>query len=304
MPSREHLLKGVVVVDLTSRLPGPYAGYLLSKMGAHVIKLENSNYPDAFSDERLHQLDPIFKVWYENFNAPKEKVSLNFQTPDALERLQQIIKEAHIILTPKSAKVIQATGLKTIAQNHPLSIIQVGGGQGENKSMHDLNALAQTGVFHLHAEHSNEPPFLPMAGFSYGQQIATEALACHLECQKTLQSVWHEIYLDQTSQMQFQPMWSETLSACQSHLHSGKFPCYNLYQLNDGGVLAVAAVEDKFWEFFIKTFELPLTLDDRYDTSKRVQQLIQDKLATFSTDSVREKIKGHDSCVTIVTPLA
>ena len=298
------LLEDIVVIDLSARLPGPYAGYLLAQMGATVKKIENSRYPDAFNDPALHALDPIFKLWYEELNEHKEQIFLDFQSASDLETLQELIQEAHIVLIPKSQKVINICGLNTISQQTPLSIIQIGGGK-ELRSMHDLNALAQTKAFHLHIEQNDSPPFLPIAGISYGQQIVTEALACHLKASKQMQSVWHEIFLDETAHMQFAPFWSETLPTNRKHLHTGLFPCYNLYRTADNGILALAAVEEHFWDIFLKSFELSsLTADDRYDTSERVFELIKSKIASLTTKEAKLRIKGQDSCVTIIDPMS
>lgn len=299
-----QLLEDIVVVDLSARLPGPYAGYLLAQMGATVIKIENTRYPDAFSDEALHQMDPIFKVWYEKLNQNKEKITLDFQSVAGQEQLQNLLASSHIVLAPNSKKVINACGLGTIAENHPLSIIQIGGGKSQ-KSLHDLNSLAESQAFNLHIHeplHGKNPglPFLPWAGIGYGQQIVSEALACHLKVSKQLKSVWHEIFLDSTTQMQLAPFWSEELKKGAQHLHTGLFPCYNLYHTKDNGIVAVAAVEEHFWDIFTKNFELSLTADDRYDTSNKVFEIIKSKIASLTTKEAKTRIKEQDCCVSII----
>lgn len=284
------------VIDLSSRLPGPYAGYLLSSMGAKVIKIENIRHIDAFSDQNLHKLDPIFKLWYQNLNENKEKIFLDYDLKSDLESLHQLIKEADIILVPNKQKVIDLISLDEISKSHPLAIIKIGGSFENNKPMHDLNALAQMDAFHMHAAHSNKPPFLPIAGISFGQQIATQAIASYIKVLKEKKSHICECYLDLETKRAFSPFWDESLTECDKHLHNGRFPCYNLYRTQDGGTLVVAAVEEKFWKIFTKSFELPLTLDDRYDTSQRVYNIIAEKIANLTIEEAKILLK-QDCCV-------
>lgn len=297
-----NLLDEVTVIDLTARLPGPYAGYLLSQMGARVIKVENMRHLDAFSDERLHELDPIFKVWYQNLNIDKEKCILDFSDNKDLEQLKAKLTLADIVIVPNKEKLIEMISLYEIAQDTNMAIIKVGGHHEKNHSMHDLNALSELGAFKMHTKFNDAPPFLPFAGISYGQMIATQAIALYLKCLRQKKSIIFDSYLDLSVKLQYAPFWDEGLTSCEMHLHNGLFPCYNLYKTKDGGSIAVCAVEDKFWNIFTKSLELPLTLDDRYDTSQRVFKIIADKITSLTTQEVKTKLKEHDCCVTIVTP--
>ena len=69
------LLDGVVVLDLTRVLAGPYSGMMLADMGATVIKLEN---PKGGDDTR--KMGPFVNdnsVYYANFNRSKLGCTLN-----------------------------------------------------------------------------------------------------------------------------------------------------------------------------------------------------------------------------------
>ena len=71
------LLDGVVVLDLTRVLAGPYSGMILADMGATVIKLEN---PKGGDDTR--KMGPFINdnsVYYANFNRSKLGCTLNLK---------------------------------------------------------------------------------------------------------------------------------------------------------------------------------------------------------------------------------
>ena len=79
MEMEKGLLDGVVVLDLTRVLAGPYCGMILADMGATVIKVEN---PKGGDDTR--KMGPFVNgnsVYYANFNRSKIGCTLNLKDP-------------------------------------------------------------------------------------------------------------------------------------------------------------------------------------------------------------------------------
>ena len=79
------LLEGVVVLDLSRVLAGPYCGMLLADMGATVIKVEN---PDGGDDSR--RLWPFIgegSAYYVNYNRSKLGCTLNLKAPEGKKLL-------------------------------------------------------------------------------------------------------------------------------------------------------------------------------------------------------------------------
>ena len=80
------LLDGVVVLDLTRVLAGPYCGAILADMGATVIKVEN---PKGGDDSR--SMGPFVNdnsVYFANFNRSKVGCTLNLKDPEAKRDFQ------------------------------------------------------------------------------------------------------------------------------------------------------------------------------------------------------------------------
>ena len=74
-------LKDIRILDLTSRLPGPLATNQLARLGASVTKLEWTDAPDPFY-QGDSEGDPIFRLWYDNFNSNKTLKRLDFESFD------------------------------------------------------------------------------------------------------------------------------------------------------------------------------------------------------------------------------
>jgi len=73
-------LKGITVVDLSHRLPGPLCGKILSDLGASVIKIEDHVFQDPFLSGLFAQFDSSFVSWYENLNGGKTIERFDFNS--------------------------------------------------------------------------------------------------------------------------------------------------------------------------------------------------------------------------------
>ncbi len=90
------LLDGIIVLDLTRVLAGPYCGALLADMGATVIKLEN---PKGGDDSR--SMGPFVNdnsVYYANFNRSKYGCTLNLKAPEGKAMFLEMVKKADVVL--------------------------------------------------------------------------------------------------------------------------------------------------------------------------------------------------------------
>ena len=106
-------LKGVKVVDLSQILAGPYATYLLSLMGAEVIKIEKPGQGDWTRD-----LGPIkdlsarkMGLGYMTQNAGKKSVAIDLKTAEGLEIVKQIIAGADVFVENFKPGVAEKLGL-------------------------------------------------------------------------------------------------------------------------------------------------------------------------------------------------
>src|SRR5690606_22872249 len=269
------MLKGITIIDLTHRLPGPLAGKVLSDLGAHVIKIEDEIHKDPFLEGSFAEFDESFTDWYQELNKTKDIKRFNFKSPTIKEEIKNELLKADGILLSLSDKLKERLGLdeeslKNLGRN--LAIIELKASKEDKQAMHDLNALAASGFLSLHIADRNEhivtPPFLPFAGISFGQQVASDLLASLIKAGRTNSCVFHTSYLYDSVVSNFKPFWSENLrrKSLNKFLHNGDYPCYFLYQLKDGHYVALAAVEEKFWNDFCQEFSLDIPATERFST--------------------------------------
>ena len=302
-------LHGLKVLDLTQRLPGPLGGMLLADLGAEVIKVEDLHYQDAFLDPKLGSIDDGFVQWYGELNGKKHLLRLEFGSTEAIEKLKQSVESADIILYSLPDKIAHQLQLRLedlISLNKPLAIIALGASDKHKVAMHELNALAEAGFLNLHVSGEQvsplAPPFLPVAGIAFGQQIALTALALHRQAQQLGKPTISKLFLYEEMMKVYRPFWTDKLRAENrtKFLHNGKYPCYSLYRTKDGNWIAVAAVEEKFWREFLGLFSIALGPMDRFSTDSAVFHKVAQSIAHRSTAEIEDLLKNKDICVSLI----
>jgi crotonobetainyl-CoA:carnitine CoA-transferase CaiB-like acyl-CoA transferase len=286
--SNRSSLENLVVLDLTQRLPGPLATKQLSTLGAKVIKLSPIGKEDAFKKTK----DPLFNEWYKNLNSSKEVIEADFNN------LQGYIDKADIIIAPQSF-----SHQKYVLDKKALILVH---GSSHGTGMHDLNALAVSDAFYLFTHKNNEkqipPPFLPFAGIQYGTAIALNALASYIKLQEDKRTIIQDVYLDTSTKEIFNLFWNEDIrkQGETSFLHNGLFPCYNIYRTKDDSFIALACVEEHYFEKFCKIFNLSLIIEDRFDTSSRVFNILINLFSNSTLSEIMQQVGDADICLTPV----
>lgn len=300
------------VVDLTWRLPGPLATYFLAKQGVDVVKYEDVNHRDPFLK---WSWDPSFADIYHAFMGPKELRLVDFGNPDDVKAIHQEIRESDAVVMSFPAWVEAKLGLtpEEIERNFPgVAFVRLGFRPGDDHSAHDLNSLAQTGLLKMHildrVEPIIAPPFLPVTGMFYSYHIAITILMAAMEQTGSRKPLQRWSYLAEAVEEARDAYYPESIQgrAPATFLHNGRFPCYNLYRTRDGGYLAVAAVEPKFWARFRELAGLTDLHDDdglaHEPRAAEVKRRIHQAIASRTTDEWREVFAGEDACVDLVGP--
>ncbi|MHA6622975.1 CaiB/BaiF CoA transferase family protein [Pseudonocardia sp. DLS-67] len=113
-------LEGVVVLDLTSALAGPYCTLLLAGLGARVIKLEppagdgNRNQPpylghDGIKMERTHAGDT--SIGFLNRTRNKESITIDLKHPAARPVFDDLLRSSDVLVENFSAGTTERLGI-------------------------------------------------------------------------------------------------------------------------------------------------------------------------------------------------
>ena len=301
-------LVGMTIIDLSHRLPGPLCGKILVGMGATVIKIEDHVLKDPFLSGLFAQFDSSFVSWYENLNAGKQVLRFDFNSPEDQKKIHDLVVSADAVimgLPPKVRAKFNITD-QDLTLNKPMVVIELLASATEKKSMHDLNALAMTGLLSMYVAGQNEkivdPPFLPIAGISFGHKAATDLLAAYICATKKNQTQFVKTYLDQVTRELLAIFWpdNDRLLGRTKFLHNGLYPCYALYQTRDLKYVALAAVEEKFWNRFCEVFKVQSSLDRFFNLDRSLFELISNEICKYSTSEIAALIKDEDLCLSII----
>lgn len=277
------------VLDLSTRLPGPLATSILMKYDMEVTKLEIIEFGGDPFKEDPHKNKTHFIDWYRNFNSEKEVIEIS------LQELKEFVQKNRfdIVIAPAKNK------LKEIFNHNQKikSVLWIAAGKDEYRFLHDLNALALSESFRIHLALSPTPPYIPISGVLFSQMIALEAMHSLLKYRdKTL---FKTVYLKDVVSEILDKLNISSFSG-ERLLHTGKFPCYNIYRSLEGDFICLASIEDRFWNNLCKSFNLEELISKKMDESEKTTLFLRNFFKRLSTNEIRNKIRNKDVCITIV----
>jgi len=187
-------LSGVVVVDFSHVMAGPFASHLLRLMGAEVIKIESPGTGDALRnygpDRRYDGMSPAFI----GVNAGKKSLVLNLKHAPALEAAKRLIARADVVLENFRPGVMARFGLDYAAMRsaNPRMVYCSVSGYGQRSPRRDWPAIdnivqATSGMMALSGESGSEPMRVgfPVVDTLTGQTAAMAILAALLRRERT-----------------------------------------------------------------------------------------------------------------------
>ena len=164
-------LEGLIVLEFSQFLSGPYAGLRLADLGARVIKIERPDVGDLcrnlyISDTDLEGDSTLFHA----INRNKESFAANLKDPTDLEVVKKLIAKADIITQNFRPGVIERIGLdyenvKKINPKIVYGTISGYGSEGPWSSLpgQDLLAQSRTGLVWLNGNGGEAPTPMGLA---------------------------------------------------------------------------------------------------------------------------------------------
>ena len=174
-------LDGLLVVDLSQFLSGPYCALRLLDLGARVIKIERPDGGDLC--RRLYLTDTEIggdSTLFHAINRNKESYAVDMKNPAELESLKKLLAKADVVMQNFRPGVINRLGLgyETIKAINPDVVYGSITGYGDEgpwvtRPGQDLLAQARSGVTWLNGDEGQGPvPF----GLAIADMLAGAAL--------------------------------------------------------------------------------------------------------------------------------
>jgi CoA:oxalate CoA-transferase len=174
-------LDGLLVVDLSQFLSGPYCALRLRDLGARVIKIERPDGGDLC--RRLYLTDTEIggdSTLFHAINRDKESYAVDMKNPVELESLKKLLAKADVVMQNFRPGVINRLGLgyETIKAINPDVVYGSITGYGDEgpwvtRPGQDLLAQARSGVTWLNGDEGQGPvPF----GLAIADMLAGAAL--------------------------------------------------------------------------------------------------------------------------------
>jgi crotonobetainyl-CoA:carnitine CoA-transferase CaiB-like acyl-CoA transferase len=172
-------LEGVVVLDLSRVLAGPYAASMLADLGATVIKIENPNDPDVSRGfpPYLRDGDEEFSGYYGQYNRGKFGLALDLASEAGKEVLRDLVASADILVENFRPGTMAKLGLpyEALAAINPKLVYTAISGYGQTGSRSrrpafDNTAQAAGGLWSMNG-YADQPPV--RVGVTIGDLSAT-----------------------------------------------------------------------------------------------------------------------------------
>ena len=307
-------LSGVLVLDLSRVLSGPYATQQLIDLGARVLKIEE---PDKGDDTR--GFGPPFiageSTYFMSINRGKESVAVDLKAPEGLALIRRLADKADVVIENFKPGTMQKFGLgyDDVAAGNPGVVYCATSGYGQTgpKSQwagHDVNYLAAGGYFACAGRGPDGELTLPGATVADiaagGMQAVIAILAALVGRSETGEGAYLDVSVADGVVGMLALLIDEHLATGvvpePGHdILTGRYACYGLYRCADGKWLSVGAIEPKFYA------NLCRLLGCEQWTAHQSDDAVQDEIradfaaafATRSRDEWVAELGPADTCV-------
>jgi len=273
-------LDGIRVIDLSRVIAGPWCGALLADLGADVIKVEDTGPGDESRTWPPHKDGEA--AAYLLFNRNKRGIALDLKTPEAVEVVKRLVKDADVVIENFRTGTMESFGLgyDVLAQINPRLIycsVSAFGRTGPRKDSPGYEALMQafSGIMSITGEPGGQPV---RAGVSFLD--LTTGILCALGVSNAIiqrektglgQRVDGSLLETAVSLLAFHAEGYLLTGALPRALGSGhpSLSPYRNFRCRDGQWIFIAAANDRFWQKLVKALGLSdLAADPRFEKNQ------------------------------------
>lgn len=300
------VLEGVTVIDFTQAYSGPFCTMQLADFGARVIKVERRGLGD-----QSREWTPINEKgesgYFAAINRGKESISLDINTPEGVEIIKTMVKDADIVVENFKVGTLEKMGLgyEELKKVNPAIIYASISGYGQNGPWSNLAAYdnviqAMCGMMEMTGFADDVPT---KVGPAIGDNFTglTMALAITM-------AYFHKLNTGEGQHLDVAMMdclfgIMESPILCKELLNEEITRCgntdptlcpYDVYSCKDGyfsaGLAAGSAAE---WERFCTAINMPELLEDERFTTNELRVANYDVLTPIITEYMQTKTKAE-----------
>lgn len=302
-------LAGIRVIEMAGIGPAPFCGMMLADMGADVVRI----------DRTTGRAGPLeFDARFDVFGRGKRSVPIDLKSQKGLRLALSLIAKADILLEGFRPGVMERLGLgpENCMENNPTLVYGRMTGWGQTGPLsqtagHDLNYISIAGVLSGIGAKDSTPtvPLNLIGDFGGGGMLLLSGLlAALVERQSSGKGQVIDAAMVEGSSLlqsglyglQAAGLWQDGRQ--QNRLDGGYF-YYDTYEASDGAHIAVACLEDQFFdEFLLKLNLSPDDFLDRhlFENQDKYRKKVAAILASNTGDHWQAIFKDSDACVSLI----
>jgi alpha-methylacyl-CoA racemase len=245
---------------------------VLSALGAHVLRLEAPGVGDY--TRSWPPMIGAHGAMFHVLNRGKQSLSLDLRKPEGREVFHRLLPRYDVLLEGFRPGTLARMGLDPadLLADHPRLVGCSISGYGQDgprapRAGHDLNYEALSGMLWLTGPGGGDPviPGIPVADLSGALHAALAVAAALFQRERGGEGTWVDVSMTEALASMVAPL--EALRGFSAEVDrgttmlTGGLAQYGVYRTRDGGHLAVAALEPKFWLQVCQALERPQWAD-------------------------------------------
>lgn len=294
------MLENYRVLDLSRNAPGPFASMLLADLGAEVISIGGGRAGDAA---------PVF-------GRGKTQITVDLKSESGAAAFRALLADADVVIEGFRPGVAGRIGAdyETVSTINPRLVYCSLTGYGQSGPLsqvasHDINYLALSGLLGAIGPIDAEPvpPLNIVADMAGGGVYAALGIVSALLRRETTGegAQIDASMLDGVLSMMAMCFgtWGTAMAPGRGQgLVSGEAPFYRCYVCQDGGYIAIGAVEPQFFRTLWEALELPGEPVDHLSrtTWPELTRTLEAAFAARPRDHWTERLLHLDCCATPV----
>ena len=304
------LLEGITVLDLASVGPAVRASGWLADFGASVIKV------GPVPRDAGTQITP--KAHYYSGGRGTRTIQLDLKSDAGRETFLRLAESADVVIESFRPGVVERLGIgyDEVKSRNPRIVYCSTSGYGQTGPRaqwagHDLNYLAVSGFLATGERGPDDKPMVPGATIADSAGGGLQAVASILAALVARDRTGEGSYLDVAvadGMLALMSLQVDDVLATGAEQRpksaplSGSYACYDTYRCADGGWVAVAAIEPKFWANLCNALGVPDCIERQMDDAAQdeLRAAVGAAFATKPRDEWVAQLAGADTCVSPV----